>query len=153
MHVRRLAGGIRIQVHHESIGTSFEVITTAVKDYANPAGASEPGYTLMGFFTFDDLTGFRLGSSRGKGFRCAICPFVKRDDESFDTSTLSQTSWATRSSACGNSVSFAKNIKPTSTNKRSHSVSVCETEASAVSKKAKTLQAMPADASLPDGAL
>ena len=36
----------------ESIGAGFKVITTAVKDHANPVGASEPGYTFDGSLRF-----------------------------------------------------------------------------------------------------
>jgi len=40
----------------ESIGAGFKVITTGIKDYVNPAGASEPSYTLIGSCTLDNLT-------------------------------------------------------------------------------------------------
>ena len=139
----------------ENIGTSFKVITNGVKDYANPAGASQPGYTVMGFCTLDNLTGFNLDPPREKAFRCAICLFVKRDDDGFHIHKLEhiEPDQVDNAVLCMQKLrKLCKSIKPTSTDKRSHSVSVCSTEASGVSKKAETLHVMPTDASWPDDA-
>ena len=139
----------------ESIGTGFKVITTAVKDYASPAGASEPGYTLMGFCTLVSLTGFRLDPPRGEAMRCAISLFVKRDDQGFHIHTMEyiEPDQVDTAVQCMLKLRLlCKSIRPTGTDKRSHSVSVCTTEASGVSKKARTLHVMPTDASLPDDA-
>ncbi len=92
----------------------------------------------------------------GKGVRCAICLFVKRDDEGFHIRKLEYIEpdfVAKEVQRMQKLRKLCKNIKPTGADKRSHSTSVCTAEISGVSKKAKTLHAMPTDASLPDDAV
>jgi hypothetical protein len=120
---------------------------------AQASRSSQRGYTFMGFCALDNLTAFRLGPPREKGIRCAICLFVKRDDEGFHIRKLGyiELDQVDKTVQCTQKLrKLCKHIKPTGTDKRSHSVSVCTTEASGVSKKAKTPHAMHADASLPD---
>ena len=45
----------------------------------------------MGFCALDNLTGFKLDPPRRKAIRCAICLFVKRDDEGFRVHDLQYT--------------------------------------------------------------
>lgn len=88
--------------------------------------------------------------------RGAICLFVNRDDEGLHFHKLEYI----EPDQVGNAIlcmqklhKICKRIKPTGSDKRSHSVSVCSTEASGVSKKARTLSVMPTDASLPGDAV
>ncbi len=74
--------------------------------------------------------------------------FVTRDDEGFHFHKLEYI----EPDQVGKAVQCMRRIRKLQA-KLSHSVSVCATEAVGVTKRAKTLPAMPIDASLPDDAV
>ena len=133
----------------ESIGEGFKVTTSAVKDLANPTGASQPGYEIIGYCNVDNLPGFRLDPPRGKPMRFAICLFTKKDDEGFHLHKWEylEPDQVDNAVQCMRKLrKLCMGIHSTSGEKRSHSVSAC-TEVSPM-KKARTLQAVPTDAEL-----
>ena len=134
-----------------NVGRGFQVTTPAVRDHANPAGASQPGSTLVGFCTLDNLPGFRLDPPRGKAHRFAICLISRREGDQFHAHKIEyieqdQVETATR---CFQKLrKLCKAIMPTTMEKRSHSVSVCSSSVAGLAKRSRTLHAVPTDASL-----
>ena len=134
-----------------NVGGGFQVTTPAVNDHANPAGASQPSFTLVGFCTLDNLPGFRLDPPRGKAHRYAICLISRREEDQFHIHKLEyieqdQIDNATR---CFQKLrKLCKAIMPTTAEKRSHSVSVCSSSVADLAKRARSLHAMPTDVSM-----
>ena len=133
------------------IGEGFQVTTPDVVDYANPASASQPSVSLVGFCSVDALPGFRMDPPRGRAHRFAICLISKREDNAFHVHKLEyiepdQVDDAVR---CFQKLrSLCKRIQPAGSEKRSHSVAACSDVATALQKKARTLTQVPTDASL-----
>ncbi len=158
--------GSEIKSTTEAVGNGFKVITTNVKDVANPDCASSsdasqlaaPGYATVGYCTLANLTGLRMDPPRGKPMRCAIALFTKKDVEGFHIHKLEyiepdQVSDATR---CMQKLrTLSKKIHPAAAPgmKRSQSLDL---EAAGQNpqggKKARTLQAVPTDLDLEDDA-
>lgn len=142
-----------------SFGDGHKVRTTDVRDAANPnsgdgtsqPAASKPASTLVGYCTLDSLPAFRLDPPRGKPFRFAVCLLNKKDDDSFHIHKLEylEPDQFEDAKICFQKLrKFCKKIRPTSTDKRSHTM-VLNAELPGV-KKARTLRAIPTAASLDD---
>ena len=134
-----------------SVGEGFQVTTPDVLDYANPASAPQPSVSLVGYCTMDALPGFRIDPPRGRAHRFAMCSIIKREDDTFHVHKLEyiepdQIEDAVR---CFQKLrSLCKRIQPVSTEKRSRTVAACSDVTNALQKKARTLTAVPTDASL-----
>ena len=64
----------------------YKVVTTDVKDVANPAGSVDKpigNHTLVGYCSMDSLPGCRLDPPRGKSFRVALALLSRADEEGF----------------------------------------------------------------------
>ena len=133
----------------ESVGEGYKVSTQGLKDIANPESVGI--YNAVGYCSMDEMTGFRLDPPRGKLNRVALCLFTKKDDEGFHISKLEyiEPEHVNNAIACLRKLrSLSKQVRSTSLEKRSHSVTSAFSPPSA--KKARTLTAVPTDASLPD---
>jgi len=155
----------------ENVGSGYKVIFRGVKDIANTkdgSGAAQPAdtdaapqpdgatrlttYNAVGYCSLEDLTGFRLDPPRGKSSRCALCLFTKMDDEGFHVDKLEaiEPDCVQHAIKCMQRLrKLCKQLRSSSTDKRSHSMHL-DSKASLSKKKARTLQALPTDASLPD---
>jgi len=131
---------------------AFKVVTEGVKDMANSAGsATEPvgDHTLVGYCTLDHLPAFRLDPPRGKDFRVALVLISKVDDEGFHVhkSENIEPDQVDNAIQCMQRLRrLSKQIRPKNIEKRSHKLTL---DTSSL-KKARTLQSVPTDASLPD---
>ena len=136
----------------------YKVVTTDVKDVANPAGSVEKpigNHTLVGYCSMDSLPRFRLDPPRGKNFRVALALLSSADEkEGFHIHKLEyiepeQVNQAVLSMQKLRTLS--KRVRSVSTDKRTHSHALDSEDLSPTKmKKARTLQAAPTDASLPD---
>ena len=137
----------------EQVGDGFKVTTAGVKDAANTENPGDPtDNTTVGYCTVDTLPGFRLDPPRGKPTRCAICLFTENDDEGLHIHKLEhiEPDQVDNAIACTRKLrKLCKRIHPGSTENRSHAVALCTDEkTSARIKKARSLHAVPTDASL-----
>ena len=130
----------------------YKVVTASVKDIANPAGnpsAPVGDRTLVGYCNMDGLPGFRLDPPRGQKFRVAFVLITKADEEGLHIHKLEyieqdQVNHAIR---CMQRLRrLNKQIHPAGTEKRSHNLTLTATSI----KKARTLQSVPTNTSLPD---
>ena len=140
------------------VGDGFKVTTTDVKDVAQPdaPGAPQPGcHTVVGYCSLNDLAGFRLDPPRGKAARCALALFSKKDDEGFHIHKQEYVEPDHVQSAihCIRKLrTLCKQVRPETHDKRSHAVAMADSWAATEGiKKARVLQQVPTDASLPDG--
>ena len=130
----------------------YKVVTSGVKDMANPAGdASAPvgAHTLVGYCTLGDLPGFTLDPPRGKEFRVAVALINKVDAEGFHVHKVENIEPEQVVNAIKSMQRLrrmSKQIRPKSTAKRSHDLSLTTSGL----KKAKTLQEQPTGGSLPN---
>jgi len=136
----------------------YKVLTSDVKDVANPDGTVDKpigSHTVVGYCSIDSLSGFRLDPPRGKTFRVAVCLFTKADEqEGLHIHLLEyiEADQVKQAVLCMQKLRrLSKGVHTGATEKRSHSVALesagkspCDT------KKARTLQAAPTEASLPE---
>ena len=139
------------------VGDGFKVTTTDVKDVAQPdaPGAPQPGcHTVVGYCSLNDLAGFRLDPPRGKAARCALALFSKKDDEGFHIHKQEYVEPDHVQSAihCIRKLrTLCKQVRPETHDKRSHAVAMADSWAATEGiKKARVLQQVPTDASLPE---
>ena len=155
----------------EQVGTGFRVVTSKVKDIANPisnvsghadaettAGAAsqraDPSYTTVGYCTLDDLPGFRLDPPRGKPMRCALVLFTKKDAEGFHIHKLEyiEPDQVDNAIICLRKLrTLSKKVQPVPLikDKRAHAVFLeAAKRASGDTKRARTLQVAPTDEEL-----
>ena len=155
----------------EQFGIGFKVVTSKVKDIANPistvsghadaettAGAAsqraDSSYTTVGYCTADDLLGFRLDPPRGRTMRCALVLFTKKDAEGFHIHKLEYIEPEQVDSAilCLQKLrTLSKKVQPNSLmqNGRAHEVFLeAKKRASGDAKRARTLQVAPTDQEL-----
>ena len=134
-----------------NVGRGFQVTTPAVQDHANPAGASQPGSTLVSFCTLDNPPGFRLDPPRGKAHRFAVCLISRREEGQFHIHKLEyiEQDQIENATQCFQKLrKLCKAIMPTREEKRSHSVSACSSSVATLSKRSRTLHAVPTDVSM-----
>ena len=130
----------------------YKVVTASAKDIANPAGnpsAPVGDHTLVGYCNMDTLPGFRLDPPRGKQFRVALVLITKADEEGFHIHKLEyiEQDQVNHAIACMQRLRrLNKQIHPAGTEKRSHNLTLTATGI----KKARTLQSVPTNMSLPD---
>ena len=138
----------------------YTVVTSDVKDIAHHDGTVDnpiDSYTLVGFCSMDNLPGFSLDPPRGKPFRVAVVLLEKADEkeglyihklEYIEPENVQQ------AVECFQKLRrLSKAVHPVSTEKRSHSVDLDSSGISpSATKKARTLQAAPTAASLPEEA-
>ena len=103
----------------------------------------------------DNLPGFRLDPPRGKNFRVAVVLFTKADEkEGLHIHKLEyiEPEQVKEAVLCMQKLRrLSKGVHTVSTDKRSHSVAlVNEGMSPCTTKKARTLQAVPTEASLPE---
>ena len=143
----------------EKVGDDgYKVVTSDVKDVANPDGTVDNpigSHTLVGYCSMDSLPGFRLDPPRGKTFRVAVVPFTKADEkEGLHIHKLEyiEPEQVKEAVLCMQKLRrLSKGVHTVSTEKRSHSVAlVNEGMSPCTTKKARTLQAVPTEASLPE---
>ena len=139
----------------------YKVVTLAVKDVANPDGSVDKpvgNHTLVGYCSMDSLPGFRLDPPRGKNLRVALVLFTKADDaeglhiHQLEYIEMDQIKDATR---CMQKLrKLSKGVHSVSTEKRSHNITLECLSPHGLSptstKKARALQAVPTDKSLPE---
>ena len=136
----------------------YKVVTSDVKDIANPDGTADKpigSHTLVGYCSMDNLPGFRLAPPRGKVFRVAVVLFTKADEkEGLHINTLEyiEPDQVREAVLCMRKLrKLSKRVHTVSTEKRSHSVALeHEGMSPCTTKKARTLQAVPTEASLPE---
>ena len=130
----------------------YKVVTASAKDIANPAGnpsAPVGDHTLVGYCNMDGLPGFRLDPPRAQKFRVAFVLITKADKEGLHIHKLEyieqdQVNHAIR---CMQRLRrLNKQIHPAGKEKRSHNLTLTATGI----KKARTLQSVPTNTSLPD---
>ena len=130
----------------------YKVVTASAKDIANPAGnpsAPVGDHTLVGYCNMDGLPGFRLDPPRGKQFRVALVLITKADEEGFHIHKLEyiEQDQVNHAITCMQRLRrLNKQIHPAGTEKRSHNLTLTATGI----KKARTLQSVPTNTSLPD---
>lgn len=139
----------------------YKVVTTAVKDIANPDGPLDKpigNHTLVGYCAMDNLPGFRLDPPRAKNFRVAVVLITKVDEDGglhihqLEYIEMDQVKHAV---LCMQKLrKLSKGVHTVSTEKRSRNITLGCISAQGLSpsdtKKARTLQAAPTDASLPE---
>ena len=138
-------------------GDGYKVVTSDVKDVANPGGTVDNpigSHTLVGYCSMDSLPGFRLDPPRGKNFRVAVVLFTKADEkEGLHIHKLEyiEPEQVKEAVLCMQKLRrLSKCVHTVSTEKRSHSVAlVHEGMSPCTTKRARTLQAVPTEASLP----
>ena len=136
----------------------YKVVTSDVKDVANPEGSVDNpigSHTLVGYCSMDCLPGFRLDPPRGKNFRVAFVLFTKADEkEGLHIHKLEyvEPEQVKEAVLCMQKLRrLSKRVHTLSTEKRSHSVALeHEGMSPCTTKKARTLQAVPTEASLPE---
>ena len=143
----------------EKVGEDgYKVVTSDVKDVAHPDGTvDEPigCHTVVGFCSMDSLPGFRLDPPRGKAFRVAIVLFTKADEKEgphIHKLEYVEPEQVKEAILCMRKLrKLSKGVHTVSTEKRSHSVALAhEGKSPSTTKKARTLQAAPTEASLPE---
>ena len=155
----------------EQCGIGFKVVTSKVKDIANPistvsghadaettAGAAsqraDSSYTIVGYCTLDDLPGFRLDPPRGRTMRCALVLFTKKDAEGFHIHKLEyiEPEQVDNAILCLQKLrTLSKKVQPNSLiqDGRAHEVFLeAKKRASGDAKRARTLQVAPTDQEL-----
>ena len=139
------------------VGDGFKVTTADIKDIAQPdaPGAPQPGsHTVVGYCSLNDLAGFCLDPPRGKPARCALALFSKRDEEGLHIHKQEYVEPDDVQSAihCIRKLrTLCKQVRPETHDKRSHAVAMADSWAATEGiKKARVLQAVPTDVSLPD---
>lgn len=134
-----------------SIGEGFQVTTLNVLDFANPAGAAQPSYTLLGYCSVDALPGFRMDPPRGRSLRYAMCLLTKREDATFYADKLEyiEPDQVDNAVRCFRKLrSLCQRIQPVTSEKRSGSVAACSDTTTALQKRSRTLCAVPTDVSM-----
>jgi len=143
-----------------NVGGGYQVKSSSIHDDAKPSvgvaqhssdGASEPTYSVLGFCTLDDLPAFQLNPPIGKANRCAVCVISRREGNAFHVHKLECLEPAQMDTAvtCFQKMrKLCSAVRPSSTEKRSHDVKACAEDFPKTEKRAKTLKAVPTDASL-----
>jgi len=143
-----------------NVGGGYQVKSSSIHDYAKPSagvaqpssdGACEPTYSVLGFCTLDDLPAFQLNPPIGKANRCAVCVISRREGNTFHVHKLECLEPAQMDTAvtCFQKMrKLCSAVRPSSTEKRSHDVKACAEDFPKTEKRAKTLKAVPTDASL-----
>ena len=134
------------------------MVTSDVKGIAPPEGVvvnPVGSHTLVGYCSMDSLPGFRLDPPRGKVFRVAFVLFRKADEkEGLHIHKLEyvEPEQVKEAVLCMQKLrKLSKRVHTVSTDKRSHSVALGhEGRSPCDTKKARTLQAAPTEASLPE---
>ena len=133
------------------------MVTTAdVKDIGTPAGTHEDpigSHTLVGYCSMESLPAFQLDPPRGKNCRVAFVLFTKADEtgglhiHKLEYVEPNQVNDAIK---CMQKLRrLSRGVHTKSTEKRSHSVALeHEGRSPNTTKKARTLQTVPTDASL-----
>ena len=119
-----------------NVGEGYQVSTSSVQDFANPSAgaakpscddASESAYSVLGFCTLDNLPAFRLDPPRGKAIRCAVCVISRREGKAFHIHKLECLEPDQQDTAvqCFRKLrKLCSSVRPSSTEKRSHDVTV-----------------------------
>ena len=143
----------------EKVGEDgYKVVTSDVKDVANPDGTVDNpigSHTLVGYCSLDSLPGFRLDPSRGKHFRVAVVLLAKADEkEGIHTHKREhiEPEHVQAAVLCMQKLRrLSKGVHTVSTEKRSHSTTLGnEAMSPCTTKKARSLQAVPTEGSLPE---
>ena len=135
----------------------YKVVTTEVKDVASIYGTVDQpvgNHTLVGYCSMDSLPGFRLDPPRGKTFRVALVLLssaVEKEGLHIHKLEYIEPDQVNNAVVCMQKLrELSKRVRSQSGEKRSHVLdldsdgrSPCDT------KKARTLQQTPTDASLP----
>ena len=155
----------------EQVGTGFRVVTSKLKDVANPistvsghadaettAGAAsqraKPSYTTVGYCTLADLLGFRLDSPRGKPMRCVLVLFTKKDAEGLHIHKLEyiEPDQVSNAITCLRKLrTLSKRVQPVPVVKEKRAQAVfleAAKRAPEEAKKARTFQVAPTDQEL-----
>ena len=154
-----VAGAMRSKTEQVS-EDGYKVVTREVKDIANPAGDLDKpvgNHTLVGYCSMADLPGFRLGPPRGKKIKVALVLITKADeDEHLHIHKLEYIEQDELENAvdCMRKLRrLCKGVQSASTEKRSRNIDLACLSAEGIpplnTKKPRTLQAVPTDASLP----
>ena len=138
---------------------SYRVSTSGIKDIANPKGTVEVpvgNYDVIGYCSMNNLPSFRLDPPRGKQMRVALALICKVQGDSslvIHKLELIEPDQVANAVVCLQKLRRLSNsVHQSSSEKRSHSFDLenAATTSPSDTKEARTLQAAPTDASLPD---
>ena len=135
----------------------YKVVTSGVKDVANPAGSVDKpigNHTLIGYCSLGSLPGFRLDPPRGKNFRVALVLLSRADEkEGLHIHKLEyiEPDQVKNAVVCMQKLrELSKRVRAVSSEKRSRGLALDSAGHSPCDiKKARTLQQTSTDASLP----
>ena len=135
----------------------YKVVTTEVKDVASIYGTVDQpvgNHTLVGYCSMESLPGFRLDPPRGKTFRVALVLLSSADENGLHIHKLEyiEPEQVHQAVLCMQKLrTLSKRVRSVSTDKRTRSYELEKDGLSPSStKKARTLQVAPTEASLPD---
>ena len=138
----------------DQVGSGFRVVTSKVKDVANPSATGDGIYTTVGYCSMGDLAGFRLDPPRGKQMRCALVLCTKKDKEGFHIHKLEiiEPDQVDNAIQCLRKLrTLSKKVQPVPVNKEKRAQAVfleAAKQAPTPTKKARTLQVAPTDQEL-----
>jgi hypothetical protein len=139
----------------QQLGADGYKVVVDVKDIANPEGTVDNPigtYKTVGYCDVDSLPGFCLDPPRGRNFRVAVVLFTKADEEEglhIHKLEYIEPEQVAHAVLCMQKLRrLSKGVRSVSTEKRSHSVALGSAPSDI--KKARTLQAAPTEASLPE---
>ena len=138
----------------DQVGSGFRVVTSKVKDVANPSATGDGIYTTVGYCSMGDLAGYRLDPPRGKQMRCALVLFTKKDKEGFHIHKLEliEPDQVDNAIQCLRKLrTLSKRVQPVPVNKEKRAQAVfleAAKQAPTPTKKARTLQVAPTDQEL-----
>ena len=138
----------------DQVGSGFRVVTSKVKDVANPSATGDGIYTTVGYCSMGDLAGFRLDPPRGKQMRCALVLCTKKAQDGFHIHKLEliEPDQVDNAIQCLRKLrTLSKRVQPVPVNKEKRAQAVfleAAKQAPTPAKKARTLQVAPTDQEL-----
>ena len=142
----------------DRVGDDGYKLTTEVKAIASIYGTVDDpigSHTLVGYCSLESLPGFRLDPPRGKTFRVALVLLSKADEEEglhIHKLEYIEPEHVEQAVVCMQKLrALSKRVRSASSEKRSRSLDLTsEGHSPCDTKKARTLQNVPTEASLPE---
>ena len=135
----------------ENVSSGYKVTTSRIIDVANPDADQQGAYTVTGYCSINDMPNFKLDPPRGKSQRTAVVLISKMDPEGYQVHKQEHIEPADAANACHcfrKLRALCTKIHPKGGEKRSHAMGDLFTASPRDTKKCRTLQAQPTDASL-----
>ena len=150
LYVAALIASNKVSKPEQLNEDGYKVVTTGVKDIANPAGTLEKpigDHTVVGYCSMATLTGFKLDPPRNKPFRVALALLSRADDEGFHVHKLEhiEPDQVAPAVNCMRKLrTLSKRVRCESTERRSRTRTLESGDLSpSATKKARTLQEAP----------